>query len=560
MAKAVLNVALEIGGDLEAGPVDKVVAWQAAHRVRVDLHDRRHLLSVQRHLADGLEDLGDLDAAYRVAETALAESLASQSDNQDRPEQDQLSAAVLRLTRARHSTRNDPLIDATIAAATASGAALGLEARIWAAIDLLSRPDQRRRALELTDDILAELSNRTDLGAIGNRWRLLLAFHCGRAGYPAITQQLLTPMLAESGPIVDGDAARAVLYAVAGPRADTRLQIIGLEAELQTLPPEVDSDRLRLHRALAADYSDLGDYRQALHHRQQELLIRRRIHGAGHRNTFTTRNEIAHLTGQSGYPAEALRQFQELLTDELRVLGPDDRDTLRTRSNIAFWTGESGNRAEALRLSVELLHDQVRVLGPDHSFTLTNRNNIAFWTAYSGRLEEALQMSRELLPTEVRVFGVDDRETLGTRSNIAAWTGESGDPEEALRLFLELLYDEERVLGPDHRNTLVTRHNIAALTGQVGHPAEALHLFQELLPDRTRILGPDHPDTLGTWRNIAAWAEISGSPAEALRLFQELLPKQVRVLGRNHPDTLATRRNIQRLSRQMRFSQRMSQG
>ena len=73
---------------------------------------------------------------------------------------------------------------------------MGLEARIWAAIDLLSQPGQRERALELTDQITAELSGRDDLGAIGNRWRLLLAFHAGRAGYPAIAQQLLAPMLA----------------------------------------------------------------------------------------------------------------------------------------------------------------------------------------------------------------------------------------------------------------------------------------------------------------------------------------------------------------------------
>ena len=105
-------------------------------------------------------------------------------------------------------------------------------------------------------------------------------------------------MLNASGSPEDGDAARAVLYAVGGPGADTRLQIVGLEAELAALPPDADDDRLRVHHALAADYGDLGDYRRALHHGQQELPLRRRIQGADHPDTLITRNNIALWTGQ----------------------------------------------------------------------------------------------------------------------------------------------------------------------------------------------------------------------------------------------------------------------
>lgn len=187
-----LETALEIGEDPEAGLVDKVVAWQAAHGVRADLQHRGQLIGVQCRLVHGLEDLDDPAAAYQVAAVAteaLAEYRASG------PSQDDLEAAILRLARIQQSKRTDPLINTEIAAARAGGAATGLEARIWAVIDLLSEPDQRQRALELADQIAAELSRRGDLGSIGNRWRLLLAFHPGRAGYPAMAQQLLTSML-----------------------------------------------------------------------------------------------------------------------------------------------------------------------------------------------------------------------------------------------------------------------------------------------------------------------------------------------------------------------------
>jgi hypothetical protein len=494
LAGIMLDTALEIDGDPHAGLVDKVVAWQAAHRVRADLQDRTRLVGVQCQLVRGLEELDDPGAAYQVAATALTEYRASRSSRRRTPERDDLSAAVLRLARTRQSRHADPLIDATITAV----AAVGLEARIWAAIDLLRQPDQREKALELTDQITAELSKRNDLGRVTNRWRQQLAFHVGRAGYPAIAQQLLAPLLDASGSPEDGDAARAVLYAVGGPRADTRLQIVGLEAELAALPLDADDDRLRLHHALAADYDRLGDYRRALDHGQQELLLRRRIQGPDHRDTLTIRGSITLWTGRTGHLAEALRLSQELLRDRERVLGRDHRDTLASRHNVASFTGERGNLAKALRLSQEVLRDRERVLGRDHPDTLNTLNNIAAWTGQSGHPAKAVQLFQDLLRRRERVLGCDDPETLATRNSIALNTGQSGHPAKALLLYQELLPDLKRVLGPDHPYTLGTRSNIASFTAQSGHPAKALLLYQELLPDLKRVLGPDHPYTLDT--------------------------------------------------------------
>ena len=152
-------------------------------------------------------------------------------------------------------------------------------------------------------------------------------------------------MINASDPDEDDGAARAVLYAVGRPGVDIRTQIVGLEAELAALPSDADDDRLRIHHALAANYGDLGDYRRALRHGQQELLLRRRVHGANHSDTLTTRHSIAFWTGLCGHPAEALRLAQELLPDREQVLGPDHPDTLTTRSNIASLTGQCGHPA-----------------------------------------------------------------------------------------------------------------------------------------------------------------------------------------------------------------------
>jgi hypothetical protein len=539
MAAVLLDEAFRVTADPGCGLVERMAAAQAAHQIRADLAERTALPAIQRELAVALETLGEPVAALQVAAAAL-DGWPPGGSAADR---DWLAAAVLRLSAVSPEPA-PPLAAQLIAEVTASGAGLGLEARIWAAIELLRTVGQRATALDLADQATAALDKHAAaLGAAADQWRLLLAFHAGRAGHPALTGRLLAPLL-DSGDDQREDAARAVLYACAGSRADTRLQNIVLEAELAALPPDTDDDRLRIHHALAANSGALAEYRQALTHGQRELTLRTTIQSPGHPATLTTRNYIASWTGHCGDAAGALRLFRELLPDQERVLGPDHRETLATRGNIATWTGHYGDLAGALRLFHELLPDQERVLGLSHPDTLTTRGNIATWTGDCGDAAGALRLFRELLPDQERVLGPDHRETLATRGNIATWTGKCGDAAGALRLFRELLPDQKRVLGPDHPDTLAVRNNLAGETGSYGDLAGALHLFRELLPDQKRVLGPDHPDTLAIRNNVAHWTGECGDAAGALRLFRELLTDQKRVLGLSHPSTLTTRGSI----------------
>jgi hypothetical protein len=541
LAAALLEEALAIAADPACGPIDQVAAAQAAHRVRGDLAGRDLLPRVQRELAAGLEELGEPAAARQIAISALDEWPPGGREE----DRDWLAAAALRLSRLAPPESVPPEAARLIGEAARSGAVTGLEARIWAAIDLLDDPGQREAALAMAGQAAADLDARTGiLGAAGTRWRLLLAFHVGRAGHPAMAAQVLAPLL-NSGEHGQEDAAHAVLRAAGGPRADTRLQNIILEAELAALPADADDDRLRIHHALAVNHVTLGQYRQALAHGQHELDLRNRIQGPRHPDTLTTRANIAFFTDQSGDAAGALRLLQALLPDYLRVFGPEHPDTLIIRENIASFTDQSGDAGEALRLSQALLRDQIRVLGPDHPGTLTNRGNIALFTSHCGDAAGALRLSQALLPDQVRVLGPDDYDTLASRGNIAYLTGQCGDAAEALRLSQALLPDQIRVLGPDHPDTLTTRGNIAHWTGLTGDATGALRLSQALLPDQVRVLGPDHPNTLSNRNNIAYLTLQCGDAARALRMLQALLPDRVRVLGPDHPDTLSTRHVIE---------------
>ena len=192
LAGAVLAAAGQVAADSGAGLADRVVARQAVHRVRADLDPalRDRLPQIQCTLIRGLETLGDHEAAWQVAREALAETPTGDAGRQ------KLLMAYLRLARTRPAAGNrDPLAEEAISVALAAGAAIGLEARVWAAADLLGRGGNREQALALAGQVTGELETRPGLGEAGDQWRLLLAFAAGRAGRPAITQRLLAPML-----------------------------------------------------------------------------------------------------------------------------------------------------------------------------------------------------------------------------------------------------------------------------------------------------------------------------------------------------------------------------
>jgi tetratricopeptide (TPR) repeat protein len=461
MAAAVLEEALAVGADPAEPLVERIVAGGAVHRVRSDLAepDLARLLRVQRDLVANLEAVGELADAAEVADEALAGCPADDAYASDRAE---LGTALLRLSRAPSPGR-DELVRELTEEAVAGGAAVGLEARVWAAISLLGIPHRREEAGRLVEQLAGELDSHGDLGPQATNWRLQLAIQAGRACRPDITQRLLAPLLA--GDDADlRDLVMRVLHAADDPRADIRLRIALLAAELQHEP--ADDDRLRIHHALADAYARLGDYHQALGHVQLELPLRVSLQGASHPITLATRANLAGWTGQAGDPVRARDLYAALLPVQQRVLGPEHPATLTTRADLAHWTGQAGDPAQARDLVAALLPVMERVLGPDHPDTLAIRNNLAGCTGQAGDPVRARDLVAALLPVVEVVLGPEHPATLTTRSHLARWTGEAGDPNAAKDLYAALVPVIERVLGPEHPDTLATRGKLVYWTRQ----------------------------------------------------------------------------------------------
>jgi hypothetical protein len=67
------------------------------------------------------------------------------------------------------------------------------------------------------------------------------------------------------------------------------------------------------------------------------------VSGLEHPHTLSTRDHLAHYTGEAGDPAAARDQYAALLPARERVLGPEHPHTLYTRARLAYWTERAGN-------------------------------------------------------------------------------------------------------------------------------------------------------------------------------------------------------------------------
>jgi hypothetical protein len=182
LAAVILDEAARMAGDLDPKFTEKVIALQAAHRVRGEFGPSPELAGVQVALVRGLERLADRAAAWEVARAALDELPADEDLGSARA---QLLAAVVRLTAAIPEQDADLQVSEALTVAATGGAALGLEARVWATVALLARPGGRKAGLRLADDVRDELADLPGKDVTVSQWRMLLAFHAGRPGIPA---------------------------------------------------------------------------------------------------------------------------------------------------------------------------------------------------------------------------------------------------------------------------------------------------------------------------------------------------------------------------------------
>ena len=130
-------------------------------------------------------------------------------------------------------------------------------------------------------------------------------------------------------------------------------------------------------------------------------------------------NEAFRHAHDLGFPFEALTLNKAVdIIGEL--LGPDHRDSFTSRNNLAGAYRAAGRLTEAITLYEQVLPDSIRVLGEDHPNTLNSRNNLACAYAAAGRITEAITQFEQVLTDCTRVLDEDYPLTKTVHKNLEA--------------------------------------------------------------------------------------------------------------------------------------------
>ena len=382
--------------------------------------------------------------------------------------------------------------------------------------------------------------------------------------------QVLRESWTETESVQAAQAAAALLGRVnisAIPRNDTksrRRETLDLIEQLRAITTQDYSGslfafiqvRIRLNEAFRHAH-DLGLPFEALTLNKAVDIIGELL-GPDHRDSLTSRNNLAYAYASAGRLTKAIALYEQVLTDRIRILGEDHPDTLTSRNNLAGAYQRSGRLDEAIALYEQVLTDSIRVLGEDHPDTLASRNYLAYAYESAGRLTEAIALYEQVLTDSIRVLGEDHPDTLTSRNYLAGAYRSAGRLTEAITLYEQVLPDRIRILGEDHPNTLSSRNNLACAYESAGRLTEAITLYEQVLTDRIRILGEDHPDTLASRNNLACAYHAAGRLTEAIQLFEQTLQDCIRVLGEAHPFTATVRENLEGAKRKLERQEKES--
>ncbi|GAB3004724.1 tetratricopeptide repeat protein [Saccharothrix stipae] len=203
--------------------------------------------------------------------------------------------------------------------------------------------------------------------------------------------------------------------------------------------------------------------------------------------------------------APALTYWHHTTAQAQRLLGEEHRDTLTTRSNLALAYRQAGRTSEAIAIEERVIAESARLLGEDHEDTLISRGNLAvsYWQA--GRTSEAIDLLERLVADRIRLSGEDHPGTLTSRGNLANSYWQAGRTSEAIAIEERVVADSVRLLGAEHPDTLTARTNLAVSYWEVGRTSEAIAIEERVVADSLRLLGAAHPHTLAVIEVLETW-------------------------------------------------------
>ncbi len=249
-------------------------------------------------------------------------------------------------------------------------------------------------------------------------------------------------------------------------------------------------------------------------------------------------NHLGMLYREQGRAAPALACFEESLALRQRVLGDEHRDTRSSRVNLASLLRDSGKLPEASFLHEMLYEDCLRLLGADHPDTLAARSALAATLAMLGEFERALALHEQVIADCERLFGAACAMTLDSLAGQAQTLTRRGEFARARMVYERVLQGRERLLGSEHSDTLRCAAQLAMLLSEMGDLNHARKLQQDVVDARDRQLGNDHALTLEAREQLADILAAQGDLDGLRKVLEALAAGRERSLGAEHPATL----------------------
>jgi tetratricopeptide (TPR) repeat protein len=264
------------------------------------------------------------------------------------------------------------------------------------------------------------------------------------------------------------------------------------------------------------------------------------VHGALALPLARDLNQLGELYREQGKQAQALACFEESLTLRQRILGDGHRDTRTSRANLAGMLRASGKLPEASFLHELLYEDCHRLLGADHPDTLAARAALAATLAALGEHERALVLHEQVIEACERLFGADSGVTLESLAGKAHTFAACGDYSHARMVYERVLEGRERLLGGEHPDTVRCAEALARVLNDMGDLFHARPLQERVVAARDRHLGNDHRLTLAAREQLAEILAGQGDIDGVRRVLEALAAGRERNLGAEHPDTLSS--------------------
>ncbi|MGW9122365.1 tetratricopeptide repeat protein [Streptomyces sp. NPDC055663] len=123
--------------------------------------------------------------------------------------------------------------------------------------------------------------------------------------------------------------------------------------------------------------------------------------------------------------------WEHMVAEGERLLGNEHRDTLTTRANLATSYWQAGRTNDAIEIEEHVLAEYERLLGNEHRDTLTTRANLATSYRQAGRTNDAINLLEHVLAERERLLGNEHPDTHAVRGALSLWRsaeGGSGEP------------------------------------------------------------------------------------------------------------------------------------